>query len=355
MAMRNEKKPLHRSGITVAWAVIVMLGLLSIASLAVDLGRVQLAKTQLRSAVDASGRAAGITLIEGGSTNSIRSAAKAVASANLIDGTGLTLQNSDIELGRWSNGTFTVQSSNRNAVRITGRRVASRDTAIPTIFAAFLGRATCDVTASVTAWAQAEVDVDETVSADCNPWLAGMPNNTWANQNNPADNPDRAPAQSPEQLTGVTLEAGMALTFDGISGTGQNNPSGGGYGPDGNSSWIEQNFTGAEHGMSNLRAPINSLVGVFLTDSQPNQSSAPSQMLDFSSASSRDFTTLSPQLKQPFFIGDGETSSGVKQQFIVPVGATRLFLANMDGYEWNNNSGSRTVSITKAARVQVVE
>jgi hypothetical protein len=37
---------------------------------------------------------------------------------------------------------------------------------------------------------------------------------------------------------------------------------------------------------------------------------------------------------------DGSTSS-----FIVPVGATRLFLGTMDGYDWVNNAGSLDVSV----------
>ncbi|HEY3242752.1 MAG TPA: hypothetical protein VGM03_05305 [Phycisphaerae bacterium] len=46
-----------------------------------------------------------------------------------------------------------------------------------------------------------------------------------------------------------------------------------------------------------------------------------------------------PGLRQPFFIGDGltGTGSGAVQQFLVPDGATRLFLGTIDGCEWSNN------------------
>ena len=53
----------------------------------------------------------------------------------------------------------------------------------------------------------------------------------------------------------------------------------------------------------------------------------------------------SPQLKQVFFIGDGKTSSGALRRYLVSVKATRLYLGVMDGYEWNNNSGSFTVTV----------
>ncbi|MCB1162483.1 hypothetical protein KDL67_07305, partial [bacterium] len=52
-----------------------------------------------------------------------------------------------------------------------------------------------------------------------------------------------------------------------------------------------------------------------------------------------------PALKQTFFIGDGRTGSGEIQQVIVPAGATRLFLANMDSCEFLNNIGELHVVV----------
>ena len=61
---------------------------------------------------------------------------------------------------------------------------------------------------------------------------------------------------------------------------------------------------------------------------------------------------LSPALKQVFFIGDGltGTGTGTTQTFVVPAGATRLFLGVSDGVGWFNNSGAfnATVSISAA-------
>ena len=42
-------------------------------------------------------------------------------------------------------------------------------------------------------------------------------------------------------------------------------------------------------------------------------------------------------------------SDGVPQKFRAPEGATRLYLATWDFYEWNNNAGERTVKIERAA------
>ncbi len=60
---------------------------------------------------------------------------------------------------------------------------------------------------------------------------------------------------------------------------------------------------------------------------------------------------LSPFLKQVFFIGDGLTGNGTgaAQQFIVPAGATRLFLGPADGTGWVNNSGAFTVQVSGGA------
>jgi hypothetical protein len=73
--------------------------------------------------------------------------------------------------------------------------------------------------------------------------------------------------------------------------------------------------------------------------------------LDFSTGAGTSFTTLSPALKQAFFIGGGltGTGSGAVQTFVVPVGATRLFLGTSDGVGWFNNSGSFSVTVAAAA------
>jgi uncharacterized membrane protein len=138
----------------------VSLGVLMMfASLGVDLARVQMAKTELRCTADAAARAAAASLSSGVSAS--ESAAMAIASANTADGNGVTLQSgADIEFGTWDNTarTFTVLSgANRsyaNAVRVTARRIATRGTAVPLVFAQVLGRNSCDVTASSVAWSQ---------------------------------------------------------------------------------------------------------------------------------------------------------------------------------------------------------
>jgi hypothetical protein len=71
----------------------------------------------------------------------------------------------------------------------------------------------------------------------------------------------------------------------------------------------------------------------------------PFRLSPFENAADCDFLSLAPLLQQPFFIGDGQTSQDVIQQFIAPAGATRLFLGVMDNYQWSNNTGSFNVKI----------
>lgn len=84
----------NRGGYTFILAIVAMTTMCMIISLAVDLGRAQLAKTQLRAAADAAARYGA----RGFSNNSVNSNAKAAALQNLVDGTGLVLQLSLIHI-----------------------------------------------------------------------------------------------------------------------------------------------------------------------------------------------------------------------------------------------------------------
>ena len=110
-------------------------------------------------------------------------------------------------------------------------------------------------------------------------------------------------------------------------------------GPDG--AETVQHREGGEHGIANVFAPLNSLLGVFLGGGPPPPvvSTLPAVSLP------TDFSFLAPNLGQVFFIGDGNDGSGNDQHFLVPDGATRFFLATMDGFEWANNSGRFIVTI----------
>lgn len=175
------------------------------------------------------------------------------------------------------------------------------------------------------------------VPATANPYLAGMPNGTKAREG------DKAPQQSPV-LVERTLSHAVAITFTAV-GAVEHTPACPPYCSGPNGANLGRHRGGAEHGISDIIAPMDALVGVFLDDGRPDRSKAPPG-LDFRSFRADLATVSPPQLKQIFLIGNGRTSRGTPRRYLVPAKATRLYLGTMDGYEWNNNSGSFTVTVT---------
>jgi hypothetical protein len=118
-----------------------------------------------------------------------------------------------------------------------------------------------------------------------------------------------------------------------------------------------------ENGIHDMIAPINALVGVFLSDEDPSNTAVPTihdrydadAPWDYSRTEERNRLTYKPKLKQIFFIGDGVTDQNLPQTWVAPPGATRLYLATWDFYEWNNNDGFREVRINSTGRVEIVK
>ena len=200
--------------------------------------------------------------------------------------------------------------------------------------------------------------VSTTVSGKASPYLAGMPaGSTCCLVDSPPN--DTAPEESPTQVFGIPLTLGTVLTFSvsgGVSNLGftPTDP------PDG-SDFFTSPFSGLpgtdeSNGIARMNAPVNALVGVFLDDGAPNGSPAPPGF-DFTDSGGfgTAFGQLCPGLKQPFFIGDGLTGrgTGTPQQFVVPAGATRLFLGTVDGFDWNNNSGTFSVTVTSTTPMSI--
>jgi hypothetical protein len=190
-----------------------------------------------------------------------------------------------------------------------------------------------------------------TVPGTADPNLAGMPDDSSA------PNYDVAPGQSPVQVTSVPIVPGTALVF---SATGlatvqyglnyYSTPNGYNY-PVGPFPGLFGTDVNPANGISDpANVPAGSLVGVFLDDNQPNLSPAPPS-LDFQLVPGGVFyTTLTPGLKQVFYIGDGHNAgsafSGIQQEIIVPAGATRLYLGYGDYGATFNNGGSFDVDVS---------
>ena len=177
-------------------------------------------------------------------------------------------------------------------------------------------------------------------------WLAGQPNGTTLNGGFPGS--DVAPTNSPRLgSAGLDLTPGSYLTFTAAGSTDYNGCAG--PSPDGGLPCGAGPIPGA-FGISGYNGPVNALIGVFVDASVPG-GTAPAPM-DFTTPGSLAQATISPQLRQVFFIGDGltGTGTGAVQRFVIPPGATRLFLASSDGLGANyNNFGAFSVLVADAA------
>jgi hypothetical protein len=167
-------------------------------------------------------------------------------------------------------------------------------------------------------------------------WLAGMPVGSRATGGN-----DSPPAESPVQVSGLGPITAGTFSFSATGLVGHVGPSKDGPDGDGGSTTVDSN---PQNGIANITAPYDALLGVFLDDSQPDLSAQPTAL--YFGQGSLDYTSISPELKQTFFIGDGQNSSGIDEVIFAPDGATRLFLGAMDSGQWSDNSGSFTVNVT---------
>jgi hypothetical protein len=146
---------MYRSrGSVLIYTVVSLVGVASVISLALDSAHVRMVKTQLQCAADAAARAGAQNLQSG--VSAAQSAAVAAAAANSADGSSVVLNlTTDIDLGVWSNGSFTALAggaqSGANAVRVRAARTAAKGTPVGSIFGAFLGIFSCDVTVQSTA------------------------------------------------------------------------------------------------------------------------------------------------------------------------------------------------------------
>lgn len=174
------------------------------------------------------------------------------------------------------------------------------------------------------------------VPGDANPFLSGQLDGVRIKG-------DRSPDESP--ILASTVQPGDVLSFvveGSVSFTGASEPT---TAPDGGALETSSSALGIA-GYREKSLPINALVGVFLGDGIP-QDPAPSEIIY--SGDSLQFELLAPRLHQIFYIGDGLTGEGIglRQEFVVPDGATRLFLGTTDGFGWFNNSGFFEVTICR--------
>lgn len=180
------------------------------------------------------------------------------------------------------------------------------------------------------------------VSGKADLYLAGQPSGTLCCAG------DNAPAESPV-LAPITLTSGASLTFTTTGGATHAPSLPVSPTADGDTSFVDNNMP-ANFG-TGISGPtgvfLNALAGVFLGPTTPS-GTGPAQL-----TSGTSFSSTSPGIGQIFFIGDGltGTGSGDVQTFIVPTGATRLFLGVTDEGGNFDNSGTIVATISESGSV----
>lgn len=188
-----------------------------------------------------------------------------------------------------------------------------------------------------------------TVTAKANPYLLMRPYGFYINHNSCFGKTkpiDYVGPQSPIPVNfkdAVCLTPGSKLFFN-VNGSITNGGGTGSAGADGKPGSLTTHCRPDQNGgLSSVLAPMISFVAVFVGPAKP--AVAP-PVLDFSTQAARDYKTLSPQLGQVFFVGDGFNSSGTDaQQIVVPAGATSLWMGFNDSGSWADNAGSANASV----------
>jgi Flp pilus assembly protein TadG len=124
---------------------MLMIVIFAMAALSMDLAYLELIKTELRAATDASARAAASALIQGQTTAQVQAVAINTAAINKVAGKPLKITAADVTLGQsvlQSNGTYAFQAGSQpyQAVQVSVAMAASNaNGAVPLFFGPFVG------------------------------------------------------------------------------------------------------------------------------------------------------------------------------------------------------------------------
>ena len=146
-----------RTGAMLPMVAVTIVILFIACSFAVDIARMHLTRSELRTSTDAAARAAVESLGRVQNTEQARDAAIAIARRNIVAGSGLTLEPSNIVFGNATQGsdgrfTFSEDTSVINSVRVVGERTpTSPDGPVSLLFGPLLGTDSFSPTASSTA------------------------------------------------------------------------------------------------------------------------------------------------------------------------------------------------------------
>ena len=159
MNQKASRRDVHRSGVIVVFAAVMIVVLAGMLSFSVDYGYLLKTRTDLQRSADASALAAVRDLIrkDDGTQDldQVRATARTYAQNNLSD-SSFQVATGDIEIGRYDPQSiysdFTLLGTGTfDAVRVTLRRDGATNPSVPLFFARLLGKDRSTVLASATA------------------------------------------------------------------------------------------------------------------------------------------------------------------------------------------------------------
>lgn len=285
------------------------------------------------------------------------------STTNPVDGNSGIVPTVTVQQGYWnaSSSTFSTTSSSGSvpAAKVIVTRTAAAGNAVPLIWGKLLGANACDVHAQAIAALFGNQSASLTIPATACLFLAGM------NSGSSSFGGDTLSNAPPYQVTAIPVTPGTYISFTGMSGTTSVCPGSMPYvGPGGDTSvpvYHGESWQGTpdtpetENGFADALMYDSAAAGVFLTNNSPDQTTASTTVVDWTQTSQNNKAIYSNiQLQQPFMIGTGLTTGGAAKQFLVPAGATQLFIGIWDGDQYNNNSGSLTGTVLVNQYVQLV-
>jgi Flp pilus assembly protein TadG len=149
----------RRRGSVVVLGAVLMVVLVAFVAFAVDVGHVNMVRTQLQAAAD-SAALAGVGALNFGPAAAVNESEQ-FGEMNVSDNSAVSIvPGEDVALGRWNRNTLTftavpaTQLQYGDAVRVTVRRVAARNNPVNHFFANVMGFSNVDMTATATAEAR---------------------------------------------------------------------------------------------------------------------------------------------------------------------------------------------------------
>ena len=364
--MRNNMNSRGRRGAVMVYTVVALTAVCGIVSLAVDFGHVQQVRSEAQRLAEATARGyLDMVQLDGPAYAVTYAPYLAFPTYNPVDAASGVAPTVTIVLGTWNTttGVFTAAGTTGvTAVQVTVSRLAANGKGVPLTFGRLVGKPTCDVHATCVAAIVGGQSGSVSVPSTASPYLAGMPAGstcqTWG---------DNTSNSTPYQVSSIPVVPGTYITLTNLNGQSSIVP---GYVPNagaaGQTNLVlhhgqnynsnpNPTFPNPENGVGDAKMPADALTGIFMTDSSPDQN-APPAAVDWTDSAHANKATYSELKNQaPFLIGSGQTTDGTTQQFLVPAGATRLYLGVWDGVCYSNNSGSISGTIAVQQKVMVVQ